>query len=315
VQQETAQAPQADPRFKIAIIGKAPSSRLIAPYDDPSWEIWSLSDNYNVIPRWDRWFEIHDLDRYKELYPPYYDWMAALPAGGKPLYISEARAEIPAGVPFPWQQLVAKYGRYFTNTISWQIVFAIEELRRLIQAVDGAPSGSEGELTPEDYRRHGAMIGIWGVDMATNTEYAHQRPSCEYFMGWVKGLGIELLCPDECDMLKVARMYGIEAFRGELDRKIRVRQHELRERQAKMQHELGQAERAAMVMAGADQELANLEQLVGQANPDLLKFLQQRRQGLTGETQNVTIARDQLAKSVHMITGALEDLKWTQQWA
>ena len=69
--------------MNIAIIGKAPSSRLLAPYDDDSWSIWSLSDNHTVLPRWDEWFELHDLDRYKESYGEYYDWLCSLPADGK----------------------------------------------------------------------------------------------------------------------------------------------------------------------------------------------------------------------------------------
>lgn len=310
------QAPEA-PRTKIAIIGKAPSSRLLAPYDDPTWEIWSLSDNYNVIPRWDRWFEIHDLDRYKQLYPSYYDWMASLPAGGKPLYVTEPRPELPAAVQFPWQHLVKKYGRYFTNTISWQTVFAIEELNRAVRKLGGEDGSIDltEPLTATHYQRYGATIGVWGVDMATNTEYAHQRPSCEYFLGWVQGLGIELVLPDEADMLKCARMYAVEAFRGQLDRKIRVRTHELSQRKAKMANELQQAERAAMLMAGADQELDLIGQMVTQSNPDLAKWIGERRKSLAEELQGVTITRENLAKSVHMLTGALEDLKWSQQWA
>lgn len=308
--------PKQETKFKIAIIGKAPSSRLIAPYDDPRWEIWSISDNFNVIPRWDRWFELHDLDRYKELYPSYYDWMASLPAGGKPLYTNERRDELPASVEFPWQHLVKKYGRYFTNTISWQIVFAIEELSRVIKLAKlGHASDHEGfELTPADYRACGAAIGVWGVDMATNTEYAHQRPSCEYFMGWVQGLGIELVVPDECDMLKTSRMYAIEAFRGQLDRKIRVRQAELIERKAKMSHELGQAEKAAFVLAGADQEIARLAQLV-QGNAEMTKYLEERRKAVRDDIDQAQIGREHLHRSVHMLDGALEDLKWAHQWA
>src|SRR6056300_299520 len=115
--------------MKVAIIGKAPSSRLLAPFDDESFEVWSLSDNYTVLPRWDRWFELHDLDRYKDTFGQYYDWLCALPSGKdeKPVYVVDKVDEMPAGVLYPVDHITKKYGRYFTNTISWMTALAIDE--------------------------------------------------------------------------------------------------------------------------------------------------------------------------------------------
>src|SRR3981189_2150960 len=46
--------------LKVALIGTAPSSRMLAPYNDPSWKIWACSPgNMNVLPRVDVWFELH----------------------------------------------------------------------------------------------------------------------------------------------------------------------------------------------------------------------------------------------------------------
>src|SRR3954468_23311721 len=42
---------------KVAILGTAPSSRMLAPFNDPEWQIWSCSPgNMGCIPRFDRWF-------------------------------------------------------------------------------------------------------------------------------------------------------------------------------------------------------------------------------------------------------------------
>lgn len=301
-------APKA--RYKVAIIGKAPSSRLLAPYDQSeSWEIWSISDNYNVIPRWDRWFEIHELDRYKELYPEYYDWMAALPAGGKPLYVTDTHHELPAAVPFPWEQLTRTYGRYFTNSISWLICFAIEEITKAIRKETG-----KAHVGPEDYRAFGAAIGLWGVDMATATEYEHQRPSCEWFLGWAKGLGIEVVIPDECDLVKCARLYAIEAFRGTLDRKIRVRDHELSQRLAGIEGEARQAQAAVHATAGAQQELMRIAQALSGTHPDLARELQARIEEIAKERANAENAAANLQQSLFMLRGAKEDLKWCRQF-
>ena len=56
---------------KIAIIGMANTTRDLAPYDDPSWEIWGMNESYakknrvrgsktdRYLKRWDRIFQIH----------------------------------------------------------------------------------------------------------------------------------------------------------------------------------------------------------------------------------------------------------------
>lgn len=299
------------PRTKVAIIGKAPSSRMIAPYDQPeSWEIWSISDNYNVIPRWDRWFELHELDRYKELYPEYYDWMAALPEGQRPLYVSDLWHGFPAAVKFPWEDLVRKYGRYFTNSISWLICFAIEEITRAIKRETG-----KHQLGPEDFRAFGAAIGVWGVDMATASEYEHQRPSCEWFLGWAKGLGIEAVIPEECDLVKCARLYAIEGFRGTLDQKIRVRDHELAGRLARYEQDLHAAEAATFAAGGAHQEVLRLAQAVAGQSADLAEQLRKRAEEIARDHQENQRAAKVLRQNVYQLKGAREDLKWCRQFA
>lgn len=45
---------------KIAILGKL-FTKYSAPFDDPSWEIWSMNlhEDANMLPRVDKWFDIH----------------------------------------------------------------------------------------------------------------------------------------------------------------------------------------------------------------------------------------------------------------
>lgn len=280
----------------IAIIGKAPSSRLLAPYDEPDkWEVWSLSDNYNVIPRWDRWFELHDLDRYKQLYPEYYDWMCAQAGENKPIYVNDVREEMPSSELYPVREMVTKYGSYFTNSISWMIVFALDEILKAA-IVDGEPK---------------PKIGLWGVDMAQNTEYRQQRPSCEYFMGWARGAGVDLVIPDECDLCKTARLYAFDSNHGPLDRKIRARQRELSERQQKSSWEMEQAERATQTIGGG---LAMLEELAPLLNGHAVE-LEAKAKNLHNDLENAKMASREQRKRADMIAGALEDLSWCRQWA
>jgi|WetSurMetagenome_2_1015567.scaffolds.fasta_scaffold339536_1 hypothetical protein len=205
-----AEVPAVEPpaERKIAIIGKAPSSQKLAPYADPSWEIWTLSDIpfTKEVPRWDRHIEIHDPAYIKERHSGggYWTWLGEQPAGEKPIFVRELTPHIPAGVLFPKDEILAQFGtRYFTNTVSWCIALAIHE--------------------------RPTVLGLWGVDMACKDEYVAQRPSCEYFLGVASGLGIELVIPGQCDLLKCRKLYGFEDD-ADFTQKFKARSAELQGR-------------------------------------------------------------------------------------
>lgn len=189
---------------KIAIVGKAPSSRMAAPFGDVSWEIWGLTDLYTLIPRFDRWFELHEIDPRKKGWGPYWDWLKK--DHGKPLYIREPHPELPHGIIYPKREIVTRFGSYFTNSVSWMIALAIQE--------------------------NATHISLYGVDMAQHadgvrSEYAHQRPSCEYFLGIAAGLGIKTYVHDHSDLLKTRRLYAFDSEASEMRRKWAARHKEL----------------------------------------------------------------------------------------
>jgi hypothetical protein len=166
---------------KIAIVGTTISLKD-APYNDPSWEIWGLNGAYQAMPRWDRWFDMHDMDIIKKYHQPqYFDF---LKLAGSKLTLNHKSEEYPEARIFPWQDLVAKYGDYFTNTVSWLIALAIDEM-------------------PDE-------IGLWGINMAQESEYGIQRPSCEFFLGIAQGKGIKITIPDSSELLKAPFLYGYQ---------------------------------------------------------------------------------------------------------
>jgi hypothetical protein len=166
---------------KIAIIGTT-TSMMDAPYKDNSWEIWGLNGAYSGIPKWDRWFDMHDMSVLKQVHKPtYFDF---LKSAKDKLMLNKKYKDFPDAGVFPYQELVDKYGKYFTNTVSWLIAYAIEQ-------------------EPEE-------IAIYGVNMAQDTEYAKQRPSCEYFLGIAQGKGIKVTIPESSEMLKATHLYGFE---------------------------------------------------------------------------------------------------------
>lgn len=87
----------------------------------------------------------------------------------------------------PAEALARRFGRYFTNSIAWMIGHALSE-------------HLDGNLIGE--------LGVYGVNMATSKEFGHERPSVEYFLGYARGLGIEVTIPEASDLLHCANLYG-----------------------------------------------------------------------------------------------------------
>ena len=206
-----------EPKRKIAILGKSPSSIMQAPFGDESWEIWTLFD-MNVrqdVPRFTRHFEIHPLDWFREKEKDYYEWLCNV--RGKPVYLQRLDEKIPAGVLYPKDEIVERFGRYFTNTVAWMIALAIHE----------AP----------------AEIGLWGVDMAADTEYGKQKPSCEYFIGLAVGAGITMQIPDTSDLLKSRVLYGFDTDSGQMRQLWKAKNEEI---EAQLKHYRKQRDQAAL---------------------------------------------------------------------
>ena len=86
-------------RYKVAILGKLPTKQL-APFEDDTWEIWTLNYQKEKLPRVDLWFDIHannpnpDADITRSNYP----FKSA-------------------------EKLVG--GQYFNNSVSYMIAYAI----------------------------------------------------------------------------------------------------------------------------------------------------------------------------------------------
>lgn len=219
---------------KVAIIGTAPSSRDLAPYQDPSWEIWSLSNRVvtDQLPRWDRHFELHPLSQF-ERDPearPYVDWMHRLD-GSKPIYLQDIASHpgIKGAVQFPYGPLLEVHGKYFTSTIAWQIALAIHE------GVD--------------------EIGLWGIDLMLQDEYAHQRPCVEKLVGFAEARGIKVTIPSQSSLCKPQLAYGIE---GEATPRAALVVHQNRLKGMVQQFQ-GERDQAALKMAHAQGAVEGLE--------------------------------------------------------
>lgn len=198
----------ARPEKKVAIVGFT-SSRELAPWDDPTFEVYLCNNLWKFVPdRWHRLYDLHDLatiqnDKEHE---------AFLRTTKKPVVVWQPQEGWNSAAPFPKDDIVSAFGRYFTNSISWMIAHAIYE---------GATE-----------------IHVYGVDMAQGTEYAAQRPSCEYFLGYAAGRGIKIYVPPTSDLLKVSAMYGAEddtALRIKLDERSKELENRMNQLQMQQQ--------------------------------------------------------------------------------
>lgn len=166
---------------KLAIVGFAQSHRHLAPINDPSYEIWSLNNAYVHLKRADRWFEIHSEDLYGwDLRRPG-DHIGWLKKFAGPVYMIEQRADIPNSVRFPIEDVISCVGPYLTSGPAYMLGLAMLEGFKHIE--------------------------IYGIDLATATEYQEQKPGFEFLLGMAMGREIEIVLPRGCHLLK-APLYG-----------------------------------------------------------------------------------------------------------
>ena len=228
---------------KIAICGTSETTRHLAPYDDDSWEVWTLGANYKHAPRITKHFEMHDMDTgWKRWSPEYRAWLENCPV---PCYVQAENAHSPNGIVYPIKEIQAYFDTdYFTCSIAFQLALALYE---------GADE-----------------IGCYGIDLAQSAEYSWQRPSVEYWIGIARGMGVRVDIPATSDILKTGQMYAYETSGGcktsHLQLAVEARQSEIKKRMNDIQASVGQAHNQINVLAGAEENLRWIRQWL--ANPN-----------------------------------------------
>lgn len=211
--------------LKIALIGTAPSSRMLAPFNDPSWTIWACSPgNMNVLPRVDAWFELHGnllWPENKHYGEPYINWLKQL---NIPVYMQD-QSLVPGAKVFPHRDLVNEFGKdFFTSSFAWMMAFAM---------------------------KHGATeIALYGIDMASRDEYILQRPGFYFFRHIAQQRGIKVSAPNESDIMQSPGLYGYSEVLP-MGRKILAREQEIRQRLEPMKAEIQKLQHNITYLEGA----------------------------------------------------------------
>lgn len=207
--------------MKVAIIGTALLSRLLAPFNEPEWEIWGCSPgNRGALPRVTKWFELHGVADIKgqENTPwrdEYFTWLRAQTF---PVYMQEPNDLLPQAMVFPRKALLDKFGRLgriaFTSSISWMIAFAVH-------------SGA-------------TEIAIFGVDMSSQEEaYSAQKTGCLIMMFLANQAGITVSVPQESCLATMPPLYGY-AEASRMGRRLYVLKLHLQQQIAQTEAEIGQ---------------------------------------------------------------------------
>lgn len=210
-----------EPRKKFAICGFAASSRMMAPFDDPEWEIWGLNQLYRHIPRATRWFDIHDnwaSDNVEGTDHP--GWLRQC---GIPVYMSTREPTIPTALNFPLQRVIDQVCGvdYFTSTVAFMVALAVAEIddqvnaelsrRDAVMRDAGDPPYTlvEAAKVRSDFYAE-REIGIFGIDLIVGTEWDFQKSCVEYLLGLAHARGITVRIPPTSALLRQRWRYGYE---------------------------------------------------------------------------------------------------------
>lgn len=171
----------------VSVVGLSPASRDLVFQEPEGSEIWSLNNGHlcftpEQMKRFTAWFQIHPREDYEGNHNPALGHKEWLKTCGIPLYMEQLHEDIPTGIVFPRDDIVQSLGYdYFTSTIAYMVAFAIYK-------------GYE-------------EIRLYGIDMAAETEYFHERPCLEFWLGIAHERKIHLVFPENCPILR-GREYG-----------------------------------------------------------------------------------------------------------
>lgn len=157
------------PALKIAIVGSAPSSVAMAPFGDPSWQIFGCSPGvYAHAGRTTAWIELHRWEpgvvgkpgtQKPWFTPEYIQWMAMQPL----VWMHSPVPEIPNSRALPVDQLTDRWGtNWFTSSVAYMLAMSIDDIleARVQREAGQLPCLLEGEVD---------IIALYGIDMAACT--------------------------------------------------------------------------------------------------------------------------------------------------
>lgn len=200
-----------DGKRTFALCGFSPTSRHLPPFDDERVTIWGVNEAHrhktSYMKRWDGWFQLHARWDFTKGSSPatkeHWEWLQQ--EHDFPIYMQQHWDDVPASDAFPLEEIERTFPgvaellpsgeelerNYFTSTFAYMCSLAMLEIKK--QELPG-------------------RIEIYGFDMATWTEFQYQKGSTEFWMGYARGMGIEVTVPYKCRLVS-GKLYGFEVSR------------------------------------------------------------------------------------------------------
>lgn len=196
------EAPSLLPRKKIAILGTTPT-RMMAPLDDPEWEIWTIGPGGMDAHRWDVLWEVH---HHKNGSWPedFGEYLKKLSHVKKPQAVAsllpmrdlierwfnergttpEKRAELEALVDGPWEANIVFDVERMQDRFCRRMWFSSSISYCLAAAIDTKPTD----------------IGLFGIDLESGEEYISQHTGAAHFIDLAREHGINVHMPPGCGL-------------------------------------------------------------------------------------------------------------------
>ena len=211
----------------LAIVGYSPTTRNQAPFDNQDITIAGLNEEH-VFDWFARktgnltWFQLHPRESFTRESnsgdPKHWEWLQK--KHPFPIYMQQKWDDIPSGKKYPLEKVYARFGNYFTNTLTFIMAWAVLE----------------------EYER----LELYGFDMASDTEYKHQRPNACYWIGMCRGMGIDVYIPPESKLLRGYARYAYDdvmlGARQEMEIQIFAANDRLKSKAEAVNHQRGRAD-------------------------------------------------------------------------
>lgn len=260
---------------KVAIVGFAPCWDE-TPWDDSSFDIWGINELYIQVrsryggdKNFSAWFEIHNPFSPSRNIPSHHDWMKKW---DKPILMQQHYDWIPNSIAIPRDNIVD----YFNQN------FVINDEGASFTDYSNQISVMTAMAIMMGYKE----IHIYGVDMAQQSEYAWQRASCQFFIGYAAGMGVKVLIPIHSELCKYVGFYGFDTDnygRMYMKKRIKTMKESIKqlhaqaladeyERKSQKQQNASGMQQFDLGLQRVDDELVKMDILVNK-NKELLDFI------------------------------------------
>ena len=178
--------------MKLAIVGAEPQTRDNAPWDDSDYDIWAISNwaAAGWMKRCTAVVEVHKPELYRNhpKDPTYWTWLKNTRI---PVYMQTVDDGVPASIEYPLREVLSmlpiKVKGLSARPLNSSIAYAI------------------GLAILQGYEE----IDLYGIEMASSSEYRSQQPIFSFWVGFAAGRDIDLNinCTDK---LFIQPLYGYE---------------------------------------------------------------------------------------------------------